>query len=56
VSRVLNDHPSVSADARTRVLTAVEALGHRPNAVARSLRTDQTHMLGLVISDVMNRS
>ncbi|ARP73792.1 LacI family transcriptional regulator [Streptomyces pluripotens] len=54
VSRVLNDHPSVSADARTRVLTAVEALGYRPNAVARSLRTDQTHALGLVISDVLN--
>lgn len=54
VSRVLNDHPSVSADARARVLAAVEALGYRPNAVARSLRTDQTHTLGLVISDVMN--
>src|ERR1044072_1664696 len=54
VSRVLNDHPSVSADARTRVLAAVETLGYRPNAVARSLRTDQTHTLGLVISDVMN--
>ncbi|MFD3620381.1 LacI family DNA-binding transcriptional regulator [Streptomyces sp. NPDC058676] len=54
VSRVLNDHPSVSADARTRVLAAVEVLGYRRNAVARSLRTDQTHTLGLVISDVMN--
>ncbi|MGW1910791.1 LacI family DNA-binding transcriptional regulator [Streptomyces sp. NPDC002076] len=54
VSRVLNAHPSVSADARTRVLAAVEALGYRPNAVARSLRTDQTRTLGLVISDVLN--
>ncbi|MFF7946709.1 LacI family DNA-binding transcriptional regulator [Streptomyces griseorubiginosus] len=54
VSRVLNDHPSVSADARTRVLAAVKTLGYRPNAVARSLRTDQTHTLGLVISDVLN--
>jgi LacI family transcriptional regulator len=54
VSRVLNDHPSVSDDARTRVLAAVEALGYRPNAVARSLRTDQTRTLGLVISDVLN--
>ncbi|MFE3559171.1 LacI family DNA-binding transcriptional regulator [Streptomyces sp. NPDC059193] len=54
VSRVLNGHPSVSDDTRTRVLTAVEALGYRPNAVARSLRTDQTHTLGLVISDVLN--
>ncbi|WP_393098783.1 LacI family DNA-binding transcriptional regulator [Streptomyces sp. LN325] len=54
VSRVLNDHPSVSPDARTRVLAAVQRLGYRPNAVARSLRTDQTRTLGLVISDVLN--
>ncbi|MBB5936554.1 LacI family DNA-binding transcriptional regulator [Streptomyces zagrosensis] len=54
VSRVLNDHPSVRADTRDRVLTAVAALRYRPNAVARSLRTDQTRTLGLVISDVLN--
>ncbi|MFE2428242.1 LacI family DNA-binding transcriptional regulator [Streptomyces sp. NPDC059373] len=54
VSRVLNDHPSVRPDTRTRVLAAVTELGYRPNAVARSLRTDQTRTLGLVISDVLN--
>ncbi|MFI9777291.1 LacI family DNA-binding transcriptional regulator [Streptomyces sp. NPDC051956] len=54
VSRVLNSHPSVSPDARARVLGAVESLGYRPNAVARSLRTAQTRTLGLVISDVLN--
>ncbi|MFJ2911082.1 LacI family DNA-binding transcriptional regulator [Streptomyces sp. NPDC087228] len=54
VSRVLNSHPSVSSDARRRVLAAVDVLGYRPNAVARSLRTDQTRTLGLVISDVLN--
>ncbi|MGP9016952.1 LacI family DNA-binding transcriptional regulator [Streptomyces sp. BR1] len=54
VSRVLNSHPSVSPEARSRVLAAVDALGYRPNAVARSLRTDQTRTLGLVISDVLN--
>ncbi|MHB9753684.1 LacI family DNA-binding transcriptional regulator [Streptomyces sp. BYX5S] len=54
VSRVLNAHPSVSPATRTRVLAAVESLGYRPNAVARSLRTAQTRTLGLVISDVLN--
>ncbi|MEV8017099.1 LacI family DNA-binding transcriptional regulator [Streptomyces sp. NPDC086554] len=54
VSRVLNSHPSVSPAARARVIAAVESLGYRPNAVARSLRTDQTRTLGLVISDVLN--
>lgn len=54
VSRVLNDHPAVRPDTRARVLSAVSDLGYRPNAVARSLRTDQTRTLGLVISDVLN--
>ncbi|RJO70773.1 LacI family transcriptional regulator [Nocardia panacis] len=54
VSRALNDHPSVSAQARARVLRAVDELGYRPNAVARSLRTDQTRTLGLVTSDLLN--
>lgn len=54
VSRVLNGHPSVRPATRSRVLSAVNELGYRPNAVARSLRTDQTRTLGLVISDVLN--
>lgn len=54
VSRVLNDSPAVRPGTRSRVLSAVTDLGYRPNAVARSLRTHQTHTLGLVISDVLN--
>ncbi|AXK33286.1 LacI family transcriptional regulator [Streptomyces armeniacus] len=54
VSRVLNDHPAVRPDTRARVLAAIAELGYRPNGVARSLRTHQTHTLGLVISDVLN--
>lgn len=54
VSRVLNDHPAVRPGTRTRVLAAVAELGYRPNVVARSLRTERTRTLGLVISDVLN--
>ncbi|WP_030877967.1 LacI family DNA-binding transcriptional regulator [Streptomyces sp. NRRL S-1868] len=54
VSRVLNGHSGVREDTRARVLAAVSALRYRPNALARSLRTDQTRTLGLVISDVLN--
>jgi len=54
VPRVLNDHPAVRPDTRSRVLSVVAELGYRPNGVARSLRTDQTRTLGLVISDVLN--
>ncbi|WP_051301252.1 LacI family DNA-binding transcriptional regulator [Actinomadura rifamycini] len=54
VSRVLNDSARVTAETRARVLAAVEELGYRPNAVARSLRTDTTRTIGLVIGDILN--
>ncbi|MFC9940949.1 LacI family DNA-binding transcriptional regulator [Nocardiopsis alba] len=54
VSRALNGNPSVSDAARERVLAAADALGYRPNVVARSLRTHRTGTIGLVISDVLN--
>ncbi|WP_343063074.1 LacI family DNA-binding transcriptional regulator [Actinomadura verrucosospora] len=54
VSRVLNDSASVTDATRARVLAAVDELGYRPNAVARSLRTDTTRTIGLVIGDILN--
>ena len=39
VSRVLNDHDSVSAKTRDRVRAAMQELGYQPSAVARSLRS-----------------
>ncbi|WP_326690207.1 MULTISPECIES: LacI family DNA-binding transcriptional regulator [unclassified Streptomyces] len=54
VSRVLNGHSGVRDETRSRVLDAVAELRYRPNTLARSLRTDQTRTLGLVISDVLN--
>ncbi|WP_055587407.1 LacI family DNA-binding transcriptional regulator [Streptacidiphilus griseoplanus] len=54
VSRALNNHPAVAPDTRTRVLEAADTLGYHPNGVARSLRTNRTRTLGLVISDVLN--
>ncbi|GAA3960253.1 LacI family DNA-binding transcriptional regulator [Actinomadura viridis] len=54
VSRVLNDSVPVLPGTRDRVLAAVAELGYRPNAVARSLRTDATRTIGLVIGDILN--
>src|SRR5690625_4153278 len=54
VSRALNGQSAVSDDARAKVLSAAESLGYRPNIVARSLRTDRTRTIGLVISDVLH--
>jgi LacI family transcriptional regulator len=55
VSYVLNGGPrSVAPQTRARVLAAVETLGYRPNAVARSLRMNKTMTLGLVLPDTAN--
>ncbi|RJL32786.1 LacI family DNA-binding transcriptional regulator [Bailinhaonella thermotolerans] len=54
VSRVLNDNPSVTEETRNRVYAAMTALNYRPNAVARSLRTEATRTLGLIIGDILN--
>jgi LacI family transcriptional regulator len=46
----LNGGPrGVSDEKRRRVLDAVRALGYRPNAIARSLRSRRTNILGLVL-------
>lgn len=49
VSRVMAGQPQVSDDARGRVLAAVRALGYRPSAAGRMLRTGKTHVLGVVM-------
>jgi DNA-binding LacI/PurR family transcriptional regulator len=48
VSRVLNGG-SVSADARQRVLAAMEQTGYRPNLVARTLASGRSGVVGVVI-------
>ena len=51
VSRVLNDHPHVSPDARERVQHAIAQLGYRPNRAARALVTRESMSLGVVTVD-----
>src|SRR3954464_15103766 len=48
VSRVLNGSESVSPDAHARVHRAMEQLGYRRSAIARSLSVGRAHALGVV--------
>ncbi|MBO9598600.1 MAG: LacI family DNA-binding transcriptional regulator [Cohnella sp.] len=50
VSRVLNNAPSVRESNRSKVLKAVEELGYRPNASARSLAKGRTGVIGLTLT------
>lgn len=53
VSRVLNDHPSVSQATRQRVLEAVRQLDYRPNAMARGLAGRRSRIVGVVSFDTL---
>jgi LacI family transcriptional regulator len=52
VSRVFNDHPRVSETTRERVVAAANRLGYWPNGTARSLITNRTHALGVLLPDL----
>jgi LacI family transcriptional regulator len=48
VSRALNGYTDVNAETRARVFAAAEAIGYKPNPVARRLATGKTGVVGLV--------
>ena len=52
VSRVLNDIDVVSEDTKKKVLDAIKKLGYRPNIVARSLKTQRTKTVGILVPDI----
>lgn len=51
-SRALSDNPVISVDTRRRVRAAAEHLGYQPNRLARSLRTQSTSVVGIVVPDI----
>jgi len=54
VSHVINDTRFVEDETKQRVLQAIAELGYRPSAVARSLTTNRTQTIGVVVSDASN--
>ncbi|MCM3595704.1 LacI family transcriptional regulator [Metabacillus idriensis] len=54
VSNVTNNTKFVSDDVKRKVLDAMETLNYRPNALAKSLRVQETKLIGVLISDITN--
>ncbi len=51
-SRVLGNHGYVSDEKKRRVRSTAKRLGYSPNILARSLKTDNTSCIGVVIADI----
>ncbi len=54
VSHVINETRFVEETTKERVQDAIRSLGYRPNVAARSLTTQRTRVIGLIVSDVTN--
>lgn len=54
VSRCFRPDASISADKRARVLKAAKQLGYAPDAIARSLTTRRSNLVGIIISNLTN--
>ncbi len=54
VSRAYKSGGSVSKATREKIYAAGQKLGYRPNAIARSLISKQSNMIGIVMADITN--
>ncbi len=54
VSRVINDTGRISEATRAHVRIVIERLGYRPSRAARTLVTNRTYMIGVIIPDITN--
>ncbi len=54
VSHVINETRFDEEETKQRVLQAIEELGYRPSVVARSLTTNRTQTVGVIVSDSSN--
>jgi len=52
VSRVMNGQPTVREETRNRVLAAVQSLNYVPHVGARSLITQKTNVVGVLLPDL----
>jgi LacI family transcriptional regulator len=48
-----SNHP-MNPETRERVIAVAQKMGYQPNLVARSLRTDRTKMIGLIVENILS--
>ncbi len=54
VSKALHDRPDISVATRDRILKRAKELNYRPNYAARALVTGRSHLIGLVVPDLVH--
>jgi LacI family transcriptional regulator len=54
ISKVLRNHPDIADETRERILRRVRELDYQPNAVAQSLVTGRSYLIGLVVPSLLH--
>ena len=54
VSNVLTGRKPVSDELKDKVNEAIRQLNYKPNFAARTLKTNQSHLIGVIVPDIMN--
>ena len=52
VSNVISGSTQVGEETRKKVLAAIRTLNYHPNLIARSLKTNRTNTLGIIVPDI----
>lgn len=55
VSRVINNYPHIRPEIRERVQTIIDQTGYKPNVVARTLVSNRSNIIGLIIPSVVQQ-
>jgi DNA-binding LacI/PurR family transcriptional regulator len=54
VSRALKDHPDISPQTKLQVNELVEKLKYKPNAIALSLKSRKTNIIGVIVPEMVH--
>jgi LacI family transcriptional regulator len=54
VSKVLNNNGRYSEETRKKILDIIEKYNYQPNQVAKSLRTNKSKTIGIIVPDITN--
>ncbi len=52
ISKALRDHPDIGDDTKKKVKKVAKEMGYRPNLVARSLTSNKSHTIGVIIPKI----
>ncbi len=54
VSRALKDHPDISEHTKTKVKALAEELKYKPNAIALSLQSSKSNIIGIIVPQIVH--